>query len=607
MAAGFPLSAFVRILHTRGTSSEGFAVSLPRCICSWVAWSWFVSLSICPILGHADEPRGQADLDAAIEAKLSADSLDDYAAVIDLCRRAIDKGLAPESKDFADALYTGTLMDRAGMVVDAIFNAAVPDPQWPRMRSFAMRDLNEAVRRDPSLGEAHLMIGRLEALPGGNRERARKEAEKATELLEDDKLSACRAQLVLGGLAADDKERGLAYDKAVELAPRDVEARRTRGLFHLVNDRFAEARADLEVAIEEDPDEGGLYEAVGMAYLMDEKLEEAEKAFDKAIEINPQAPTALLQRARVLALQGERPEAIADLDKAIELKPDEAIPLILRARILQQAGETEKALVDLEKVLEKQPDHPAALELRGLIAAEMNDYAAAILDFRRLLDRHDQDAVVHGQLGMLHLAAKQPRAAAKEFTRAIELDPKQFASWRGRSDAEISIGDHAKALADLEKALELRPDDDGVLNNLAWLLATSPDDALRNGKRAIELATKACEATEWKEAHIISTLAAGYAEAGDFEQAKKYSQQAVDLGSEANDVKAQLEKELGSYAEGKPWREKQTLEEAELAGLAAAVVTASADEKDDDDKDVDADADDENKDLKDKGSPRRPF
>lgn len=541
------------------------------------AISVIVALSVAGAM--AEEPRGQVDLDAAIEAKLSADSLDDYATVIDLCRRAIDRGLAPESKTFAEALYTGTLVDRAGMVVDAIFNADVPDPQWPRMRSFAMRDLNEAVRRDANVGPAHLMIARLEALPGGNRDRARAAATKAVELLGDDPLSAARAQLVLGGLTDDDDERRKAYDKAVELAPRDVEARRTRGLFNLVKDRFTEARSDLEVAIEEDPNQGSLHEAIGMVYLMEQKLEEAQKAFDKAIEVNPRAPTALLQRARVLALRGDRPEAIADLDKAIQMDPDEAIPLVLRARILQQAGETEKASSDLEKVLAKQPDHPAALELRGLIAAEKGDFVAAIRDFRRLLERHDNDAIVHGQLGMLHLAAKQPRAAIKEFTRSIEIDPKQFASWRGRSDAEISIGDHPAALADLEKALELEPDDDGVLNNLAWLLATSPDDAIRDGKRAIELATKACEETEWKEAHIISTLAAGHAETGDFETAKKRSRQAVDVGSETAEVKDQLEKELQSYEEGKPWRERQAVEEAVLEGLPVAVVE-SAQERD---------------------------
>ena len=55
-----------------------------------------------------------------------------------------------------------------------------------------------------------------------------------------------------------------------------------------------------------------------------------------------------------------------------------------------------------------------------------------------------------------------------------------------------------------------------MLNNLAWLLATSPEEGIRDGKRAIELAEKACEETEWQDAHIISTLAAGYAETGNF-------------------------------------------------------------------------------------------
>ena len=154
--------------------------------------------------------------------------------------------------------------------------------------------------------------------------------------------------------------------------------------------------------------------------------------------------------------------------------------------------------------------------------------------------------------------------------------------------------------------MELKPDDDGVLNNLAWLLATSPEDALRNGKRAIELATKACEVTEWKEAHIISTLAAGYAETGDFETAKKYSRQSVELGSEVDDVKLQLEKELKSYEEGKPWREKQTLEEAELAGLIVAVDAVASDDDDDDDDDDDKN-DDKDDDAAAQRTPRRPF
>lgn len=513
-----------------------------------------------PAAAVADEASpGQADLDAAIDAKLSANDLDDFGQVLDLCKRAIKKGLAAEQLRFAEDLYTDTLMYRASRIVQAIYDVDRPDPQWPRLRSFAMRDLNEVVDRDPELGEAQLMIAQLESLPGGNRTRARAAAEKALESLGDEKLQQAQAHVVLGNTSdeGDDESRGDHYDKAVELAPRDKDIRRTRGLFHLLNDRAEKARADLEAAVDTDPEDASLHEALGLALMMDEQLEAAEQAFDRAVKLDPDSSGALLQRARVRALRGARPDAIADLDQAIRIAPDEAVPLVLRARIHQQAGDTDRALADIERVLGKQADHPAALELRGLIAAERNDYSAAIRDFRKLVAQKPDDAILVGQLGMLYLAAKQPRQAIKRFSRSIELDEANFGSWRGRSDAEISIGDHSAALADLEKALELAPEDSGVLNNLAWLLATSPDEEIRDGKRAVELATKACEATEWKQPHIISTLAAGYAEAGDFAAARKYSKQAVETEGSSPDVQEQLRGELASYEAEKPWRERQ--------------------------------------------------
>ena len=524
----------------------------------------------------ATEPAGQADLDAAIEQKLSARSLDDFERVVDLCRRALRKGLPKESQAFADSLLVGTLIDRAGMLVDAIFDGPKPNAEWPRMRTFAMRDLSEAVKRSPDLGTAHLMIARLQSLPGGNQKAAVLAADKAIELLapgQADRLQLAQAHLVRGNLADDPTARKADYDKAVELAPADADIRQTRGLFLLLQNEFGSAREDLQVAIEQDPEEAGLHEALGMAYMMDDglkdkvRLEKAREAFDKAIAIAPDAAGPLLQRARVLAMQGEQPEAIADLDKAVEMAPENAVPLVLRARIQQQAGNSEAATADLAKVLAAQPDNPAALELRGLMAADAGNFAAAIRDFTALAGRPQQDPLVLGQLGMLHLAAKQPRAAIRWFGKALDLDDSQFLSRRGRSDALISIGKHAEALKDLEAALTLKPDDSGVLNNLAWLLATSPVAELRDGKRAIDLATKACEETEWKAAHIISTLAAAHAETGDFVKAREMSQKAVEVDGGTSGIDDQLNKELQSYRDEKPWRERQEMPEAELPGL----------------------------------------
>ncbi|MBM4022762.1 MAG: tetratricopeptide repeat protein [Planctomycetes bacterium] len=510
----------------------------------------------------ADQP-GQADLNEAIDAKLAVAELDDFARVLDLCRQAIDKGLDEESRKFAEDLYTGTLIDRAGMLTEALFGTARVDAQWQRIRAFAMRDLEEAAGRDPKLGGVHLMIARLQALPEGDRDRAAAAAAKALALIGDDKLQRGQATQVLAELAQDVREKAAFYDAAVELAPRDADIRRARGLFRLVADQFDAAREDLTVAAEESPRDASVQEALGLACMMGDRLPEARAAFGRAIELAPEAVGPLLQRARILAIEGDREQALEDIDRAIDLEPGNPAALLLRARINQQVGDSDAALADIESILADRPDMAGALELRGLMAAEREDYAAAIQDFRRLAARDPDDPAILGQLGMLYLAAKQPRESIRRFTRALELDPENFPCRRGRSDAAISIGDHPAALADLEKVLTLKPDDSSVLNNLAWLLATSPDDDVRDGKRAIELATKACEETDWEEAHIISTLAAAHAEAGDFENARTVSRRAVNKGSDKDEVTAQLAAELASYEAGKPWRERQTCEEAD--------------------------------------------
>jgi tetratricopeptide (TPR) repeat protein len=122
----------------------------------------------------------------------------------------------------------------------------------------------------------------------------------------------------------------------------------------------------------------------------------------------------------------------------------------------------------------------------------------------------------------------------------------------------LGMGKHAEAVADYNKAVKLDPDDSGMLNNLAWVLATSPDDKLRDGKRAIELATKACELTDYKAAHILSTLAAACAETGDFATAIKWSKKSIELGKDSDDasIREALAKELKNYEAKKPTRER---------------------------------------------------
>ncbi len=113
------------------------------------------------------------------------------------------------------------------------------------------------------------------------------------------------------------------------------------------------------------------------------------------------------------------------------------------------------------------------------------------------------------------------------------------------------------ALEQFECALDIRPGWTAAANNLAWIYATHPDPALRNGPRALQLAIEAARATGFKDASTLDTLAAAYAEAGNFDEAIKIAEQILVLAEAASDT-ARLEKtkpRLQSYRQHQPWRD----------------------------------------------------
>jgi membrane associated rhomboid family serine protease len=113
--------------------------------------------------------------------------------------------------------------------------------------------------------------------------------------------------------------------------------------------------------------------------------------------------------------------------------------------------------------------------------------------------------------------------------------------------------DYAAARQLLERTVE-HTSGAVVANLLAWLISTCPDDTIRDGPRAVMLAKRACDATDWAEPSILDTLAAAYAESGDFESAVKWSEKSQ-LHYNDDEGALEMKQHLESFRAGKPVRE----------------------------------------------------
>ncbi len=501
---------------------------------------------------------GLESLDQAMQRKLSAVRLDDLEEVVKLCQRAIEEGLDGENEAFAKQMMSAALYEKASRLVEPVFEGEI-DATWVRRREIAMSALRKVLKNDDSNGDALLLIARLCQLPRGDTEAGRLAADKAIDLLSQIPTRQSEAIVVRAQLAESTKEQLELLDKAIAIDEANVDAWRARGDAKLADGDVSGAIADFQKVLESDNSDLLAIEQLVRAFVTEGKMDEAIEQVNRVIEIDPESPAGYAIRSSIHILQDKNDDALDDLDSAIERDPGNIQILLSRAGLLEMNRSFEEALADVDHVLELRPGLSDALLMRAQISMSADRFDDAILALKELMERQPDRYEYKLQLAMIFAADSRPRRAVEVYNSILKSKGiSEIIRWealRGRADAGLSIGAHAEAVADYEAAMEIDGDDSGILNNLAWVLATTPKDGVRDGKRALEFAKRACELTDYKAAHILSTLAASYAELGDFEEARKWSEKAVDLGE--GEIQEHLREELKSYEDEKPWRELQ--------------------------------------------------
>ncbi len=522
----------------------------------------FLFLLLAPPTLLRAENEGQEDLDKATELQLRVQSIQDADQVVKLAESALQKGLDAENIKFAKQLISSSLWQRATRLSAEIFEAQQPNPRWRQLRRDILATLEKLLKHDEKLPDAHILIAKLQLLPGGDPARARTAVDRAVELYRDEKTKLAETLVLRAQLREKPDEQLSDLNAAVDADQASATAWQARAAFYITRGEFDKAVEDFEKLLAKDPNNISVRQALTEALTNLEKFDLALEHANKTIELQPQTSMNYTLRARIHERKDDMKAAIADLDQGLKIEPQDRIALYMRARLHMVQEDFVAAREDLNKFMQLQPNSPQGVLLRAMVAAAEKRFHEAITDLQLLLRADPKNVELRLQIGAYLVADQRPRKAIDLYTVLIEEDKDNWVALRSRGDALLSIGKHKEAIADYEAGLKVQPEDNGLLNNLAWVLATSTFDDVRDAKRSIELGTKACEVTKFEMPHILSTLAAGYAEAGDFENALKWSTKAVELGREKlKDQIEQLEKELESYKNKKPWRELQQIED----------------------------------------------
>lgn len=166
---------------------------------------------------------------------------------------------------------------------------------------------------------------------------------------------------------------------------------------------------------------------------------------------------------------------------------------------------------------------------RGILWNDRHEYDRAIADFDRALRIDSSDAPTFHNRGFAWLSKREFGKALADFDAAIRLDPRYAFAYNNRGVARWYRRDYAGSRADFDEAVRLDPNYAEAFANRVMILAMCPDAGFRDGRQAVASATRACELSGWRNPHWLESLAAACAEVGDFGEAVKWQEKALEL------------------------------------------------------------------------------
>jgi tetratricopeptide (TPR) repeat protein len=176
----------------------------------------------------------------------------------------------------------------------------------------------------------------------------------------------------------------------------------------------------------------------------------------------------------------------------------------------------------------KRPENARARSNYGTVLFEQARVPEAETQLRKAVEIREAYPEAQANLGAVLCSQGRLEEGIAHLKRAIALEPTYRDAYRNLGEALASTGRNAEALEAYRRALVSAPNDPRLLSRIAWLMATSPEDAVRDGRQALTLAERAVQITDGRDADSLDTLAAAYAEMGQYTDAGRTEERAIE-------------------------------------------------------------------------------
>jgi len=374
----------------------------------------------------------------------------------------------------------------------------------------------------------------------------------------------------------------------------DVTTDNSFALYNLADSRYRKGKYEASIeayraALRIKPDLAEAHLSIGLCLAAQKKYPRAIAEFDEAIRMVPEYGEAHASIASADLMLGNVDGALVHAREAVRISPKEAKSHYTLALVLIREEDLKQAADALRESLRLAPSAEAHAALADVLLRQA-DVPGAESNAREAIKLNDACAPAHGNLGLVLLRQRKWDQASEEFRRAASLDPNDAESRyqlaavlirTGKIDQAVMIAHELAKLSpadpraflqlgliaqmqhDIPRAIDqyrmaIRLDaQSAARNNLAWILATSPDSRSRDGAQAVKLAEELNREQSTQRAETLDTLAAAYAASADFERAKSTAQRAIDAANSTGNASlaAEITNRLDLYKRGMPYRD----------------------------------------------------